>query len=426
MGRKFSIDDYSKEKLNRAKMYETVKKTNIWERNKPIFMLCPHCHKQIDFFSYFDVLPDYSYTSMIGKKIGAELRCCRHCGEIYLDPRYREEALGGIRLIGIREYNIVATVLMVCVIPILIFLALFAVFTTYSEINWSSIFISFILSILCVIYLAAYTMLGGPSVVLQTVNHWFNKGTDLKKSEKRLQNIDYLKALDRIGRPLPEKYKEIISRGDIKDSTSDAADNFSEKTSPKISSLINGCCSYCGEIIKEPEAYSRFDRPITRCPKCHLFLYDSKKVELAAFPQSRWQDIYNNTSEEINLLRKKTLNFIFVLWPMVFILTVLVVLPQYFLYTCPENPAERSTFMQIISDPKTAEEILMAIVLFTCVDSFIIYFLYCKLAVLNSAIKSHNKSFDEVVSESEKRLKNSDYAEIVRKAIREYNTEQDK
>ena len=121
MGRKFSIDDYSKEKLNRAKMYETVKKTNIWERNKPIFMLCPHCHKQIDFFSYFDVLPDYSYTSMIGKKIGAELRCCRHCGEIYLDPRYREEALGGIRLIGIREYNIVATVLMVCVIPILIF-----------------------------------------------------------------------------------------------------------------------------------------------------------------------------------------------------------------------------------------------------------------------------------------------------------------
>ena len=139
MGRKFSIDDYSKEKLNRAKMYETVKKINIWERNKPIFMLCPHCHKQIDFFSYFDVLPDYSYKSMIGKKIGAELRCCRHCGEIYLDPRYREEALGGIRLIGIREYNIVATVLMVCVIPILIFLALFAVFTTYSEINWSSI-----------------------------------------------------------------------------------------------------------------------------------------------------------------------------------------------------------------------------------------------------------------------------------------------
>ena len=126
------------------------------------------------------------------------------------------------------------------------------------------------------------------------------------------------------------------------------------------------------------------------------------------------------------MLRKKTLNFIFVLCPMVFILTVLVVLPQYFLYTCPENPAERSTFMQIISDPKTAEEILMALVLFTCVDSFIIYFLYCKLAVLNSAIKSHNKSFDEVVSESEKRLKNSDYAEIVRKAIREYNTEQDK
>ena len=143
MSRKFNIDDYSKEKLKRARMCETDEKKSFLTGNKSTFILCPHCHKQIDFFSYVKELPDYSYKSTIRKKTGAELRCCRRCGEIYLDPRYREEALGGRYIMSKHEY--VSTVIcgIFCTIPVLISLEIYEKNFTFAEINKDIIFICF-------------------------------------------------------------------------------------------------------------------------------------------------------------------------------------------------------------------------------------------------------------------------------------------
>lgn len=419
MSRKFNIDDYSKEKLKRARMCETVEKKSFLTGNKSTFILCPHCHKQIDFFSYVKELPDYSYKSTIRKKTGAELRCCRRCGEIYLDPRYREEALGGRYIMSKHEY--VSTVIcgIFCTIPVLISLALYAKNFTFAEINKDIIFICFFAAIILVVTAEAVV-----AMVLRSGKYRQSKGSDYEKSRKRLQNIYYLKAMDRLGRPLPEMYTEIINKGEFaEEGTPKQTDKFPVESSARIFRLIKGCCSYCGLIVKEPESYSRFNRPITKCPKCRSFIYDSNLMELTAYPESRRKNIYNSTLEEIKCFRNRVLKIIVITGLISLVLTIVIVWLHSFLYTCPPNPDNSYMTENVLCNSKSTRDIITVIILLIIIDCLCGYFLLFNLADLFRVFKSHNKSFDEVVRESENRMKDQNYAEIVRKAINENNTE---
>ncbi len=307
MKKKYDVYGYTAEKLARAKIYETRNRN----QGKLCYLVCPHCHKQVDSISF---APDKAnetgyyllyfshrtarYMAERNKRTGAELKCCPECGEIFLDPRYREPAIGGTK----RTPDIKYFILPVFTFIILIGFALNFINKSLSSDSFPTPAILLSLSMVSFVLITIVIMgISLKALKLYEVKNRYNPNQELENSVKRLKNPDYLKALLRLGRELPVKYRALLQSQEGNTGASTEKDSDSQ-----VYRLKEGCCEYCGCFVKVPEISPSFNRAILKCPQCSHELYDSDICELCAYPEEEQKHKYEETEKGIiNALRSE-------------------------------------------------------------------------------------------------------------------------
>ena len=395
--KKFKVDGYTADNLANAKICETQ------TVKSQVYIVCPHCHERVDsipWHSNYGTQPagataklDESYASLNRRKPGAELKCCVRCGGVFLDPRFREAAIGGYRKPKNHDALAVFLILSLIVIIIAVYVAITGAFRRIDGIedffNLGTILVAFPLVVVPVVFILVRKQTG-----------LYKTRDELGSSRGRLKNLDYLRALNRLGRPLPVKYQNIIE---------------GRPDDQKIYRALSGSCEFCGYLLKDAELCRHFGSPLMVCPECRKLTYDGNLCELAFYPIDRQEREYNNVQSSIdNTIKAHTRKAIISgVAAFLGILTLAVLI--YFVFLAPEAPGLWGYSRYF---PGKLRMVLMILAVLATVIGF--YFHVKALAVIMRCSGYRRITMKTALAESEHRLRNPDYAANVRSAISLY------
>ena len=393
--KKFDIYGYTPDKLANARNYEIRISGHL------SYIVCPHCHTKVDSLPMRTRDPDNGsiFSSNTDRMPGAELKCCPNCGGVFLDPRFREAAIGGFK--KHKRNSTIAKLAVMIVIAIAL--------SIYGACSISSGFSGFggydidAVSVrTLIVFLILIVILGAVFYYIKTEG-LYNSRNELGSSRARLKNPDYLRALQRLGRPLPVKYLNLIN------GTSDEN---------RIYRVLSGSCEFCGFFLKKPEMCRHFERPLATCPQCRMLTYDDRLCELAVYPPEMQREIFSAVAGGIGAAmkfeEKKALKFGVAAAAGFLILGVLV----YFIFFAPLAPG---LFGYSAAFPGKLRFLMLVI---SAMAVFIGGYGSCQaLLRMGKLRKFGHVSFESELRKSEKRLGDPDYAGKVRTACSLYEKE---
>ena len=383
---KFKVDGYTADNLANAKICETQ------TIKSHVYIVCPHCHVKVDslpWHSNYGNKPEFvtgtpgkldeSYASLNRRKPGSELKCCLRCGGVFLDPRFREAAIGGYR----KPKNHDALAVFITLSLIVVIIAVYAAITgTFRRIdsfqdffNLGTILVVFPLAVVPVVFILVRKQTG-----------LYKTRDELGSSRARLKNLDYLRALNRLGRPLPVKYQNIIE---------------GRPDNQKICRAISGSCEFCGYLLKDPELCRHFGSPLMVCPECRKLTYDGSNAVQgsigAAIKAHTRRAVISGLIAALGLLSLATL--------------------IYFVFLAPEAPGLLGYSRYF---PGKLRMVSMILAVLATVIGF--YFHVKALMVIMRCSGYRRISMKAALAESEHRLRNPEYAANVGEAVSLYES----
>jgi len=359
------------------------------------YILCPHCGKKQNRI----VRPEHAILNRFlsderKKMTGSELKCCPSCGGVFLDPRFREKAIGGgygrKKRVSETHRGILLRSLMV---PIL-FISFYSVFskdfiqTVLRNGLYAGLELDIVLFTSAVMMAAAYWHLKKKMVGDNLPDN------ELDSSRTRLKNPDYLRALERLGRGLPVRYlNEINAMPDDR----------------RIFRVLSGQCEYCGFLLTDSAARHRFGRSVTVCPQCRMPVYDNRVCELAAYPPAmrhkKYDDIARDIKSQLASERIFSFKFGIAASAVVLVLGILMFLTPF-----------------VLQVPEWLSHLLSEIsafpLLFGGIGCYVFLLEYVRYRQMNCGV------FERELMESERRLRDSDYAWKARKAVSFYESDE--
>ncbi|MEE3423724.1 MAG: hypothetical protein VZR11_13615 [Succinimonas sp.] len=397
---KFKVDGYTADNLANAKICETQ------TIKSHVYIVCPHCHVKVDSLpwrSNYGNKPEFvtgtpgkldeSYASLNRRKPGSELKCCLRCGGVFLDPRFREAAIGGYR--KPKNHDTLAVFITLSLIVAII--AVYAAITgTYRRIdsfqdffNLGTILVVFPLVVVPVVFILVRKQTG-----------LYKNRDELGSSRARLKNLDYLRALNRLGRPLPVKYQNIIE---------------GRPDNQKICRAISGSCEFCGYLLKDPELCRHFGSPLMVCPECRKLTYDGSLCELSFYPPERQQREFDAVQSSIGTAIKAHTRRAVISGLIAALGLLALAALIYFVFLAPEAPGLLGYSRYF---PGKLRMVSMILAVLAIVIGF--YFHVKALAVIMRCSGYRRISMKAALAESEHRLRNPEYAANVREAVSLY------
>ncbi|WP_406043994.1 hypothetical protein [Succinimonas sp.] len=397
---KFKVDSYTADNLANAKLCETQ------TIKSHVYVVCPHCHVKVDgipWRSSYGTKPEFasgaagkldeSYASLNRRKPGAELKCCLRCGGVFLDPRFREAAIGGYRKPKNHDALAVFLILSFIVVIMAVYVAITGSFRRIDGFqdlfNMGTTLVVFPLAVIPVVFILVRKQTG-----------LYKTRDELGSSRARLKNLDYLRALNRLGRPLPVKYRNIIE---------------GRPDDQKIYRALSGSCEFCGYLLKEPELCRHFGSPLLICPECRKLTYDGSLCELSFYPPNRQEREYDEVLSSIdNTIKAHTRKALISGLAGVLGLLALAAL-IYFVFLAPDAPGLLGYSRYF---PGKLRMVSMILAVLAIVIGF--YFHVKALAVIMRCSGYRRISMKAALAESEHRLRNPEYAANVRSAVSLY------
>ncbi len=283
--------DYTDEALRTAAKCRFKRKRK--DRSK-YMVTCPNCGKSAPGpavgSSYIPngCTSDYFGIGDFTQDPGAALRVCRGCGQVYRDPRYREVAMTGHPQEPDKKGPLIAIgmILTLCFFMCIYYAnsqkCLFDALKSDGMCRTTStVTLCFFLGLVTyAVCLFAYIRLTAKK-----------REKEVGLSAERLQNPEYLKAMDMVQIKLPKKYSRIIRPRNA----------ILEATTPKdeVFLMKNGCCDYCGYVMKTSTSLPGIGASISECPQCHSSVYDKDVIELGGISKERRRTIYDRTRSRI-------------------------------------------------------------------------------------------------------------------------------
>lgn len=394
--RKFNVYGYTPENLADARKFETKKSGEI------IYIVCPHCNKKVDSLpassehvnpSFPGNAPARDFSEEITRRPGAELKCCPHCGGVFLDSRFREAAIGGLKMQ--KNSSFIAKLAILTVVTA--GLGGYA-FTSYPS-NFSFVGIDDVgwLSMRVLPVLLMVAIMLGAGIYYIRKEGLYSSRNELRNSGARLKNPDYLRALQRLGRPLPVKYRNLING------------NPDEN---RIYRVFSGSCEFCGCLLKVPEMCCHFGSPIATCPQCRMTTYDERLCELAAYPPEMRQDKFRTVVGGIGYAATSETKKAFIFGIAAVLGFLVMGILVYFIFLVPEAPG---LFGYSAVFPGKLRFLLLVV-------SGLVVFIggYGCFQALSRIVrfrKFAHGTFESELRESERRLRDPDYAAKVKEAI---------
>ena len=311
MNSEFNPFEYSPEKLRSARICIVQNRFGFLN-----YVFCPHCHISLSgqplnkaSVAAHQVTEYTCGYGVVVKKEAAVLKCCPECGQIYRDVRNREPAITGRQ-----AWPPFAVHLLVLDAMVLAGYLFFLYFRDYQgciafmEFSWeksaqcqsTSVILEIMSPAAEAVMYAVLLMIFMAASFLAALIMVRKREREVRLSEKRLRNIDYLRAMERTGIRLPEKFRRYIRESEKGSPPGDTGMEKSGKITAKDEVFLaeNGSCGYCGYLLRRHPVQS-IGRSVIRCPQCRSAVYDPYIHELAALPEKEAREIFSKISREL-------------------------------------------------------------------------------------------------------------------------------